>query len=111
VTLAVSDNPKVYVERFGGAPSPPRAGLGGGAPASAAASARADLYFTVYNDSDESASAEIRFSEEVVSQALTEILSGEKVSVDKGAVRLDIAPQDVKVFSAVRFSAPSRSGG
>lgn len=76
VTHARSDNPKVYVERFGRPGGP--------------------LYFTVLNDSDTDQEATVSF--DTSPAGLTEVLSGERLAAPAGRLSLQIGPQDVKVI-------------
>jgi hypothetical protein len=82
LTYAWSDNPKVYVERFGKPGGP--------------------LYLTVLNDSGEGQPARIRLDPVGLgpgNAAVTEVLGGQPWPVENGQLRgFTLPPHDVKVF-------------
>jgi hypothetical protein len=86
VTYARSDNPKVYVERFGRPGGP--------------------LYLTVFNDSPQMRRARITVEATLLRGArqieAREVLSGTRLALTRtragATLRLDVAPEDVKVI-------------
>ena len=92
---AKTNDPKLYVERFGAFPTarvatnPLREGN--------------TVYLTLFNDSDETKDYEIALSpafvQLVANSTVTEELSGDPAQISMGAfVKGSIEPQDVKVF-------------
>jgi hypothetical protein len=76
ITMATSNEPKVYVERFG--------------------SDDKKTYFTVFNDSQETKTVTLRFEKDYSS--FKELVSGETKTLASGELRLMLSPEDVAVL-------------